>query len=117
MNLLFTLLLLLFGMGQKTPNDNNSEGLNSSDKKVKSEVEVWVTSPSNNVLFQKQNTILNFGKMVNQNPTITVDPNQAFQTIDGFGNCLTGGTATLLNRMDNAGYSLHSSVKVLHGSI
>lgn len=102
MNLLLTLLFLLFGMGQNTSNDNNSERLNSSEKNVKTEVEVWITSPTNNVLFQRQNISLSFGYVVNQNPTIIVDPKQTFQTIDGFGNCLTGGSATLLNKMSTA---------------
>jgi glucosylceramidase len=54
------------------------------------------------MLFQKQNTSLNFTNIVNQQPTITVDTTSTFQTIDGFGNCLTGGSAILLNRMDNS---------------
>lgn len=102
MNLLLTLLFLLFGMGQNTSNDNNSERLNSSEKNVKTEVEAWITSPTNNLLFQRQNISLSFGYVVNQNPTIIVDPKQTFQTIDGFGNCLTGGSATLLNKMSTA---------------
>lgn len=101
MNLLFTLLILLFGCSDNTKNDNYPDKPNPSDETVKTEVEAWVTSPSNNVLFQKQNTSLNFANATNQNPTIAVDTTTTFQTIDGFGNCLTGGSATLLNRMDN----------------
>ena len=70
-------------------------------KKTVSEVEAWVTSPSDNILFQKQNTSLSFVNTINQDPTITVNDASTFQTIDGFGNCLTGGSATLLNHMDN----------------
>lgn len=102
MNLLFTLLILLLGCTDNTKNDNYPDRPNPSDETVKTEVEAWVTSPINNVLFQKQNISLNFTNAVNQNPTITVDTTSTFQTIDGFGNCLTGGSATLLNRMDNA---------------
>jgi glucosylceramidase len=101
MNLLFTLLILLLGCSDNTKNDNYPDKPNPSDETVKTEVEAWVTSPSNNVLFQKQNISLNFANTVNQNPTIAVDTATTFQTIDGFGNCLTGGSATLLNRMDN----------------
>lgn len=92
MNLLFTLLILLLG-GQANSNTIPAE-------KTSSEVEAWITSPSTNVLFQQQNTILNFGTTKNQWPTISVDASTTYQTIDGFGNCLTGGSATLLNRMD-----------------
>ena len=98
MNLLFSLLILLFGFAENKKNDQP----NPSGKMVKTDVEAWVTSPSNNVLFQRQNTSLKFGNIENQHPTIEVDAGQTFQTIDGFGNCLTGGSATLLNRMDKA---------------
>jgi glucosylceramidase len=101
MNLLFTLLLLLFGCADNTKSDNFPDKPNTSGETVTTQVEAWVTSPLNNVLFQKQNTSLKFGNVVNQLPTITVDTTQTFQTIDGFGNCLTGGSAKLLNRMDN----------------
>ena len=93
MNLLFTLLILFFCDADNTKN--------LSTETIKTEVEAWVTSPSSDVLFQKQTTGMNFGNSVNQHPTITIDATQTFQSIDGFGNCLTGGSATLLNRMDN----------------
>jgi len=102
MNLLFTMLILLFGCAKKTSNDYYPPKPNPSTETVKTQVEAWVTSPLTNVLFQKQNTSLNFTNIVNQQPTITVDTTSTFQTIDGFGNCLTGGSATLLNRMDNS---------------
>ena len=102
MNLLFTMLILLFGCAQKTSNDYYPPKPNPSDETVETQVEAWVTSPLTNMLFQKQNTSLNFINIVNQQPTITVDTTSTFQTIDGFGNCLTGGSATLLNRMDNS---------------
>ena len=94
MNLLFSLLILLLGSAN---NFNDSQ-----DKAAKTEVEAWISNPSGNILFQKQNSILNFGKEINQHPTISIDAGKTFQTIDGFGNCLTGGSATLLNQMDKA---------------
>lgn len=97
MNLLFSLLILLFGYS-----GNSHESQSPSEKKVKTEVEAWVSNPSGNVLFQRQNISLKFGKETKQHPTIGVDASKTFQTIDGFGNCLTGGSATLLNRMDKA---------------
>jgi glucosylceramidase len=102
MNLLFTMLILLFGCAKKTSNDYYPPKPNPSTETVETQVEAWVTSPLTNMLFQKQNTSLNFTNIVNQQPTITVDTTSTFQTIDGFGNCLTGGSAILLNRMDNS---------------
>lgn len=66
------------------------------------EVDLWLTDPANAVLFKQQSTQLIFGEKANQNPTITVDTSETFQTMDGFGYTLTGGSAMLLNRMSAA---------------
>ncbi|MCX6239128.1 MAG: glucosylceramidase [Bacteroidia bacterium] len=71
----------------------------------KTAVAFWLTSPETNVLFQHQTAGLVFGNLVSQDETITVDTTKTFQSIDGFGNCLTGGSATLLHRMDAANRS------------
>jgi len=42
---------------------------------------------------------LEFMTSANTDPTIVVDTTQRYQEIDGFGNCLTGGSAILLNNM------------------
>ena len=67
---------------------------------AKTEGEMWLTSPETNVLFQPQKFMFSAGNVVNQDPVIVVDTAQTYQTIDGFGNCLTGGSATSLHRMD-----------------
>ena len=41
-----------------------------------------------------------FGTTTNSNPFIDVDSTQTFQTIDGFGFTLTGGSAYVINKMD-----------------
>ena len=70
-----------------------------------SDVAFWLSSPSTNILFQQQNEKPVFGKLNNQNFTIDIDQSHSYQSIDGFGNCLTGGSATLLYRMDAANRS------------
>ena len=64
---------------------------------TKSDVAVWLTMPDKSALFQKQNIILDFSSTTNANTTLTVDTTQTFQTIDGFGFALTGGSASLIN--------------------
>ena len=90
----FIILIALFtslsGKGIVPPADK-SEGPSAT---------IWMTSPATNVLFQLQKENLIFGKQAGPGETITVDTKKAFQTIDGFGNCLTGGSATLLHKMD-----------------
>jgi glucosylceramidase len=62
----------------------------------------WLTTPDKSFLFQLQPTSLQFGKQTGTNPTINVDDKQTFQTIDGFGFALTGGSAQLIMKMDPA---------------
>ncbi|WP_121356144.1 glycoside hydrolase family 30 protein [Flavisolibacter nicotianae] len=61
-------------------------------------VDVWLTSSDKVRLLQKQ-TPLQFGKEVGLNPIIDVDTTQTYQTVDGFGYTLTGGSAVLINRL------------------
>lgn len=81
--------------------DNPADPIDQS----KAPVTLWLTSPETNVLFQQQTPDLTFGSTVNQDQSITVDTTQIYQTIDGFGNCLTGGSAMLLHKMDAASRS------------
>ena len=61
------------------------------------DVDFWLTYQSS--LLQKQTGILSFGTVNNANPFIDVDTSQTFQTIDGFGYTLTGGSASVINRL------------------
>lgn len=68
---------------------------------TKSDVAVWLTTSDKSSLFQKQNVTLNFSSAANANTNLTVDTTQAYQTIDGFGFALTGGSATLINSLNS----------------
>lgn len=59
--------------------------------------ELWLTAPHASARFEKQKP----GAIVDRAlaPTITIDPAQTFQTIDGFGCTLTGGSARRIIRM------------------
>jgi glucosylceramidase len=63
------------------------------------QVEVWLTSPEEAARFERQSAPLAFTDAASNQPTIEVDENRTFQTIDGFGFCLTGGSATHLKQM------------------
>ena len=62
-------------------------------------VAAWLTTADKTVLFQPQAGALKFAAGTNANPTIEVDEAKTYQTIDGFGYCLTGGSAQLLHQM------------------
>ena len=63
---------------------------------VNSQVAFWLTNPDQTALFQKQNLALNFGTGPAVQPVITVDSTTTYQSIDGFGYALTGGSAQLI---------------------
>ncbi len=69
------------------------------------QVEVWLTNPDKSALFRRQDAPLPFGAATNPHPTIKVDDGKRFQSIDGFGFTLTGGSASHIVRMAPAARS------------
>lgn len=70
---------------------------------VKTDVMFWLTKADDSTIrFKRQNVALNFSTSATSNTTIVVDSTQTFQTIDGFGFALTGGSAYLINRLTEA---------------
>ncbi|TAN01258.1 MAG: glucosylceramidase, partial [Chitinophagaceae bacterium] len=103
-----TLLLALFGTSCSKPKSpvqlptqppKDSTVNNPPPQQVVTDVQFWLTNPDKSALFQRQNVSLLFSANSNGNPTIVVDTTQHYQSIDGFGFCLTGGSAYLLYRL------------------
>ena len=65
------------------------------------QAELWITKSDQSILFQKQFNKSTFGPITNTLPSIYVDDTKRFQTMDGFGYTLTGGSAQLLTRMNS----------------
>jgi glucosylceramidase len=63
-----------------------------------SKVELWLTDPTDSVLFKRRNIDVTLSP-ANQQHTITVDKSKTYQLMDGFGYALTGGSAMLINKM------------------
>ena len=66
------------------------------------EARMWLTTPDRTALVAPQAAALHFSPKAGQLPGLTVDDAQHFQSIDGFGFALTGGSAQLLMRMGAA---------------
>src|SRR5580693_3882759 len=66
------------------------------------EARMWLTTPDRAALVAPQAAALHFSPKADQLPVLTVDDAQHFQSIDGFGFALTGGSAQLLMRMGAA---------------
>lgn len=66
---------------------------------IKTDVKSWLTSPWQSKYFIRQNTEINFHDGDSGLSTITVDSTSQYQTMDGFGFALTGGSASLINKL------------------
>lgn len=67
---------------------------------VTNDVDFWLTKSNQSVLLAKQTGILGFGTTPNTNTNIEVNASQKYQTIDGFGYTLTGGSADVINQLN-----------------
>jgi glucosylceramidase len=63
------------------------------------DMDLWLTKANQSALLQKQTGVLSFGSTTNSYPYLDVDSSTAYQSIDGFGYTLTGGSAFLINNM------------------
>jgi glucosylceramidase len=70
------------------------------------DVELWLTNADKSALFELQKPYLHFSKATSQesanDPTIEINDHNKFQSVDGFGFALTGGSAQHLAHMDAA---------------
>lgn len=74
----------------------------SSNAQQEREVRLWLTTPDRAAVVALQATSVHFSSEAGQLPALMVDDAQHFQTMDGFGFALTGGSAQLLMRMGAA---------------
>lgn len=83
--------------------ENKKKGANDSiiqsTTQTENEVDFWLTKADESVKIQKQETILGFRNLINNYGTIEVDASQVFQSVDGFGFSLTGGSAEVINQL------------------
>lgn len=73
-----------------------------SQQKKTNGISYWLTSPDKSMALQQQNTTLPFTTTDKGIATIEVEEAKKFQSIDGFGFTLTGGSATLINQLPAA---------------
>ncbi len=96
MNIFLLLAALTFTGCSKNTNSNNGEQppAVNPDSAI-----VWLTKADQTVLLLQQPSIA-FNAPANSHSTITVDSTTTYQTIDGFGYTLTGGSAQAINSLD-----------------
>jgi glucosylceramidase len=64
------------------------------------EASMWITTPDRSSLLKEQTPALKFESDAASGTVIDVDDAKKFQTMDGFGFALTGGSAQLISKMD-----------------
>jgi glucosylceramidase len=67
---------------------------------VTNDVDFWLTKGDESVKLQKQSVTLGFTTNVNSYPTIEVNETNSYQSIDGFGYTLTGGSVQVINQLN-----------------
>lgn len=64
-------------------------------------VDCWVTNANRSIYLQKQNGFLTFQSGKLESVNIQFDDSYTYQTIDGFGYTLTGGSAQSINKLNS----------------
>lgn len=102
-NILVILVLLLnFALtacGKKGGSNNPTPPPPPPPPVATNDIEFWLTRGDQTVLLQKQNVTLSFGTTANAYSNVNIDTTNTYQTIDGFGYTLTGGSAYVINQL------------------
>lgn len=94
--------LIFFLACKKSSNGNNTNPPPGPPPPTPvNEVDFWLTRGNESAKLQLQNAVLSFGLAVNNFSNIEVDEAVGFQTIDGFGFTLTGGSAEVINQLNS----------------
>lgn len=106
--ILLPVALATMACSKKTTVDPNTGGGSTGSTGTttttyaKTDVKMWLTTQDQTQLIARQNVGLLFSATSNSNTTINVDTTQTYQTIDGFGFALTGGSAYVINALPAA---------------
>ena len=96
---LISVLLLLAGCQKKISGGDIPRVTPPKPEPIKTDVAFYLTTGDRSSQFSKQNISLLFSNASTPNSTIEVDETKTYQTIDGFGYTLTGGSASLINSL------------------
>ncbi len=100
---LMTLGLLLLATVQCSKGSGGDDNGNPDpDPTPVGVVEMWLTRGDQSALLQKQTKLLPFENGSDSFASIEVDSTTAYQSIDGFGYTLTGGSAQLISQLPDA---------------
>ena len=94
--ILLVLYVLVLSCGKSISDES------TPNPQLPNDVDFWLTKADQSIKLEKQSGILAFGMNPNIYPNIDINENDVFQTIDGFGFSLTGGSAEVINQLSNS---------------
>lgn len=74
----------------------------AQEETSKKNIDAWLTKADETIKLQKQSSVLSFTTNSNSYQNIEVNPSKTYQTIDGFGYTLTGGSVEVINQLSSA---------------
>lgn len=92
-------LLSFFNCSSTSSDLSNNENPGNGGGNTGDPVQVWLTKGDQSVKLQEQGTAY-FSGTSSSGTTIEVDASQVFQTVDGFGYTLTGGSVQVINQLN-----------------
>lgn len=95
------ILIFIFIALNNCSKQNNEDNPAPEPPTATNEVDFWLTKADQSVKLQKQSGILAFRDSYNNYPNIEVTDSETFQTVDGFGFSLTGGSAKVINSLNS----------------
>jgi glucosylceramidase len=95
--LLFMFPVLLLGCSKSSITDPVIIEPEPDKKPLGKEVALWVTQGDQTALLSKR--LLNFGGVASSTSKIEIDSTTRYQSVDGFGYTLTGGSAMLISKL------------------
>lgn len=93
------LLTFILGIVLSCSNSSDASSPQPAPQPLTNEVDFWLTKADGTVKLEKQNIILAFNTNYNMYPSIEINAAQTYQSIDGFGYTLTGGSAQVINQL------------------
>jgi len=96
-----TFFSLLFCQSSSVDDQSNTPSNDGDDNGSYVAASFWLTKADETVKLQKQSDIF-FKNTSNNYQTIDIDAGQRYQTIDGFGYTLTGGSVQVINQLSPA---------------
>ncbi|MCC8359672.1 glycoside hydrolase family 30 protein [Salinimicrobium sediminilitoris] len=99
---LITTLLLLFICVGCSGDSETDPPAPPQPPQVENEVDFYLTTGDQSQKFKKQTGLLAFGTLNNTYPSIEISTIETYQTVEGFGFTLTGGSADVINSLNNS---------------